>query len=333
MERPRVLVTSPFLRPGDEADRLLHQAGIDTVHNPWHGARTEDEMIEILRGIDGAIVSSDPFTEKVFDGATRLKVVVRTGVGYDAIDVGAATAHKVAVCTSPGSNSVAVAEFAFALMLACARKLKENLAEVEAAGWTRHQGPGLEGATLGLVGLGSIGKAVARRACAFDMRVIAYDQFQDEEFAQKHEIAYMSLEELLKQSDYVSLHVLLSKSTRHLINAQRLSLMKSTAYLINTARGPVVDTEALYQALKGGRIAGAGLDVFEHEPLDAGSLLRSLTNVYLTPHVGGSSLKARRIAMLMCVENVTLLLSGRRPPHMVNPESQGYMNVRNVPVG
>lgn len=320
MERPRVLITSPFLKPGDEADQLLHQAGFDTVFNQWHGGRTEAEMIEILQGIDGAIVSSDPFTAKVFEAAKRLRVVARTGVGYDAIDVRAATAHKVAVCTSPGSNNISVAEFAFTFLLACAKKLKENLAEVEKCGWTRHQGAELEDSTLGIVGLGSIGKEVAKRARAFNMRVVAYDKLQDEEFARTYGVTYLPLESLLAQSDYVSLHVLLNDSTYHLINAERLALMKPTAYLINTSRGPVVDSEALYHALRQKRIAGAALDVFEREPLDAESPLRSLDNVYLTPHVGGSSLKARRTSMLMSVQNVTAVLTGGRAPHMVNPE-------------
>lgn len=320
MERPRVLITSPFLVPGDEGDHRLQEAGIETAYNVWHGGRTESEMIDILQGFDGAIVSTDPFTERVFALAPQLKVVARTGVGYDAIDVKAASSHGVAVCISAGCNNVAVAEFAFALMIAASRMLAANLAEVAKGGWMRHQGPGLEGGTLGIVGLGSIGKELAKRTRAFDMRVLAYDAFRDEGFAQTHQVSYVSLEELLRESDFVSLNLLLNDETRHLINAERLAMMKPSAYLINTARGGVVDTEALYYALKEKQIAGACLDVFEDEPLPMDSPLRQLSNLYTTPHVGGSSIRSRRTSMVMATENVIRILRGEPPLYAVNPE-------------
>jgi phosphoglycerate dehydrogenase-like enzyme len=245
MASPRVLITSFMLKPGDDTDKFLQQSGMETVFNIWHGGRTEEELIQILEGIDGAIVSIDPFTRRVFDSTDRLKVVARTGVGYDSIDVKAATDHGVAVCIAPGTNNIAVAEFAFATMISCARKLVENMEEVRRGGWTRHQGVDLAGSTLGIIGLGSIGKELARRARGFDMRVIAYDPIQDPEFAERHQIAYVELEQLLRESDFVSLHLFLSDETRHLINAERLAMMKPTAYLINAARGGVVDPRAL----------------------------------------------------------------------------------------
>lgn len=320
MPKPRVLITSPFMQPGDEGDQRLQEAGIETVYNAWHGGRTEQEMIDILQGMDGAIVSTDPFTKRVFDGTPQLKVVARTGVGYDAIDVRAASSHGVAVCLAAGCNNVAVAELAFALMISISRRLAENMAAVARGGWKRHQGPGLEGGTLGIVGLGSIGKELARRARAFDMRVLAYDAFKDEAFAAAHEVTYVSLEELLRQSDFVSLNLLLSAETRHLMNAERLAMMKPSAYLINTARGGVVDSDALYEALKGKRLAGAALDVFEDEPLPGDSPLRQLSNVYMTPHVGGSSTRARHTSMVMATENVIKVLRRKVPLHIVNPE-------------
>lgn len=323
MTKPRVLITSPFLQPGDEGDQRLHDAGIETAYNSWHGARTEAEMVDILQGFDAAIVSVDPFTQKVFSGTPQLKVVARTGVGYDAIDVPAATSAGVAVCISAGCNNVAVAEFAFTLMIAASRKLSENMAEVARGGWKRHQGPGLEGGTLGIVGLGSIGKELAKRARAFDMRVLAYDAFRDEAFAAAHDISYVSLEELLGQSDFVSLNLLLSEKTRHIINAERLAMMKPSAYLINTARGGVVDSQALYQVLKERRIAGAALDVFEDEPLPMDSPLRALDNLTMTPHVGGSSISSRRTSMVMATENVIRILRGEKPLYIVNPEALG----------
>lgn len=320
MAKPRVLITTPFIQPGDEGDTRLQEAGFEILFNRWHGGRTEEEMIDILQGFDAALVSTDPFTRKVFEGVPQLKVIARTGVGYDAVDVKAATDHGVAVCLAAGANTVAVAEFAFALMIACSRKLRENLEEVRQGGWVRHQERGLEGSTLGIVGLGGIGKAVAKRARAFEMNVVACDMLHDEEFAGQHQITYVPLEQLLRESDYVSLHMLLDESTHHLIDAERLALMKPTAYLINTSRGGVVDTAALYDALKEKRIAGAGLDVFEEEPLRADSPLRSMDNVYLTAHVSGSSTRSRHTSMMMSTENIIRVLRGEKPLHVVNPE-------------
>ncbi|MHB1162489.1 MAG: phosphoglycerate dehydrogenase [Chloroflexota bacterium] len=320
MAKPRVLITTPFIQPGDEGDARLREAGFETLFNQWHGGRTEEEMIDILQGIDAALVSTDPFTRKVFEGVPQLKVIARTGVGYDAVDVKAATDHGVAVCLAAGCNTAAVAEFAFALMIACSRKLRENLEEVRRGGWVRHQERGLEGSTLGIVGLGGIGKEVAKRARAFEMNVVACDTVRDEEFARQHQISYLPLEQLLRESDYVSLHVLLDESTRHLINAERLALMKPTAYLINTSRGGVVDTAALCEALKEKRLAGAGLDVFEEEPLGTDSPLRAMDNVYLTAHVSGSSTRSRHTSMMMSTENIIRVLRGEKPLHVVNPE-------------
>lgn len=320
MAKQRVLVTSFMLKPGGEVDRKLQAAGLETVYNIWHGKRDEDELIGILEGIDGAIVSIDPFTAKVLGTTDRLRVISRTGVGYDSIDVAAATRKWIAVCTTPGTNNLAVAEFAFALLLACSRKLPENLAEVRAGRWTRHQGLDLMGATLGIVGLGSIGKEVARRARAFGMRVLAFDPARDEAFAAEHAVSYTSLEELLRASDFVSLHLFLDASTRHLISAERLGLMKPSAYLINTSRGGVVDQEALAQALAEKRIAGAALDVFETEPLQDDSPLRKLDNVYLAPHVAGQTVGSAKAMGEMAAENVIRVLRGEKAVFAVNPE-------------
>ncbi|MGE5620829.1 MAG: phosphoglycerate dehydrogenase [Sphingomonadaceae bacterium] len=320
MAKPRVLLTSFWLKPGDEVDQRLQSAGMETVFNCWHGGRTEEEMIDILQGIDGAVVSIDPFTPKVLSSAKQLKVVARTGVGYDAINVPAATENGIAVCITPGANNRAVADFAFTLLLACARRLLENLTEVPKGGWKRYQGKDLPGSTIGIVGLGSIGKEVAKRARGFDMRVLAYDVYKDEAFAAQHQVTYVSLEQLLRESDYVTLHCFLDDTTRHLINAERLALMKPTAYLINTARGPIVDEKALAKACKEKRIAGAALDVFANEPLEADSPLRNLDNVYLAPHAAGQTEDAMRAMGLMAADNVIAILRGERPVGLVNKD-------------
>ena len=320
MVKPRILITSIFLRAGDDVDCRLREAGFEPVYHPLTGKRTEEELIDLLRGIDGVIVSSDPFTARVLAAAPQLKVISRTGVGYDAIDMKAATARGIVVTTTPGVNRHAVAEWAMALMLCCARKLTTNLDEVRRGGWTRHEGIDLAGKTLGLVGLGTIGKEVAQRATAFEMRILAYDLVQDLPFAEAHRVSFVPLDQLLRESDFVSLHLFLNDASRHLINAERLALMKPTAYLINTARGGIVDTAALCLALKEKRIAGAGLDVVESEPLPPDSPLRGCDNVYLSPHVGGASADARRLSGAMAAENLIRALRGERPQGIVNPE-------------
>ena len=286
MAELRALVTSVFLLPGGDVDKQLQAAGIEPVFNPWRGKRTEEEMLDLLQGIDGAIVAGEHFTPSVMDGAPQLKVISRTGVGYDAVDVPAATARGIVVCNTPGVNRHAVSEYTFALMLQCARKMGKNLTEVWKGGWARYEGIDLAGKTLGIVGLGTIGREVAQRARAFEMQILACDVKQDLQFAEEHQVSYVPLEQLLQESDFVSLHLFLNKDSRHLINAERLAVMKPTAYLINTARGGIVDTAALYEALKEKRIAGAALDVFEEEPLGE-SKLRELDNIYMSPHAAG----------------------------------------------
>ena len=320
MDRPRVLISSVFLKPGDAVDRRLKEAGFEPVYKPWIGKRTEEEMIELLRGIVGAIVSMDPFTARVLDAAQELKVISRTGVGYDAIDVPAATARGVIVTTTPGVNRHAVADLTLALILCCARRLPESLAEVRRGGWKRSEGVDLADKTLGIIGLGTIGKEVAKRAKAFEMCLLAHDLVQDSPFAERHGVAYVSLEAVLRASDFVSLHCFLNASSRHLINAERLALMKPTGFLINTARGGLVDTAALCQALQAQRIAGAALDVVEEEPLCANSPLRACNNLYVTPHVGGATADARRLSGAMAAENLIRALKRERPEGIVNPE-------------
>ncbi len=319
MAKPHVLITSQFLNPGGEAERHLLVGGAATSFSPWHGGRTEDEMVSLLRGVDVVVAGMDPFSARVLRSTDRLKAICRAGVGYDAIDLEAATAAGVVVSITAGTNCAAVAEYTLALILTCSRKLPENLAEMRRGRWAPQRGHDLAGSTLGVVGLGLIGREVARLGRAFRMRVLAFTRYPDDEFAAQHGIEYASLERLLAESDFVSLHARLEPSTRHLINAERLALMKPTAYLVNTARGAIVDTEALYQALKERRIAGAALDVYEQEPLGE-SPLRELDNVYLFPHAGGVTEDALRAAGLTAAENALRVLRGEPPTGVANPE-------------
>ncbi len=321
MARGRVLITSAVMSPGGEIAQRLEAAGFEPVFNAYHGGRTDEEMIQILQGIDGVIAGIDPFTAKVLENAPQLKVIGRIGVGYDAIDVPAATANGIAICITPGTNQHAVADWALAMMLQCARKIMENLSILRSGGWQRFIGPDLNGKTLGLVGMGSIGKEVAKRAKGFGMKLLAYDVYQDEAFAKEYGVTYVPLDRLIRESDFVTLHCFLNEETKHLINAERLAAMKPTAYLINTARGGIVDAAAVYDALKSGQIAAAALDVFEQEPLPADAPLRKLENAYLSSHVAGISDDSIRGMSEMAAENVMRVLRGEKPLQIVNPDA------------
>lgn len=316
-EKKRVLVTTRFLKPGDEIETYLGQAGFETL---FRRVPNEAEMAAALKGIDAIVCSGEPpITAQAIESADRLKVISRTGVGYNTIAIQAATAKGIPVCITPGVNRHAVAEWTFTLLLACARKLLENLAEVQHKGWNPHFGLELAGKTLGIVGLGTIGKEVAQRARAFEMQILASDPILYQQFAEAHGVTYVPLEQLLRESDFITLHLSLDAQSHHLINAERLALMKPNAFLINTSRGGAVDTNALYQALKEERIAGAALDVHEQEPL-GDSPLRELPNVLLAPHAGAATHDFRRQSQLAAAEAVIRVLQGKRPHFAVNPE-------------
>lgn len=328
MTTARVLVTSVFLRPGDQVDVALRDAGYTTIHAPLTGTRSEDELVDLLTDVDAVIAASDPFTASVLAAAPTLRVIARTGVGYDAIDVEAASDLGIVVCNAPGVNRQSVAELTLAFLLMSARHINPVVADVQSGGWGRPSGTELAGATLGIIGLGAIGRAVAHLATAFGMRVLAHDQVIDNVYADKHEIEAVSLERLLTQSDFVSLHLFLAPATHHLINAERLALMKPTAYLINTSRGPIIDEAALVDALRNNVIAGAALDVVEQEPLPPDAVIRTLPNVILTPHIGGSTSQARDRSGLIAAHSVIQVLRGELPENAVNePRTKGYQQI------
>ncbi|MET8612902.1 phosphoglycerate dehydrogenase [Streptomyces misionensis] len=317
---PRVLVTTQYLSPDDEVDALLRTEGCQTLHSPWSGHREPGELAGLLSGVDAAIVGADPFTAAVLEAAPQLRVISRTGVGYDAIDVAAAAKLGITVCNTPGVNRNSVAETTLMLMLMSARRAAENLEDVRVGNWRRLPGVELRGATLGLIGCGRIGQAVADLALAFGMRVLAYDPFPDLDFAQRAGVDFASADEVVERSDFLSLHLVLSDETRHWLNAERLARMKPTAHVINTARGGVLDQAALAVALAEGKLAGAGLDVIEGEPLAADSPLRQIPNCVVTPHIGGSTVQARRRSGIEAAHNVLRVLKGEAPRNVVNPQ-------------
>lgn len=319
---PRVLITSPSMRYADDDPSILalREAGWEVEYSPWRADRTDAQLGEALRGIDAVIAGSDPFTERALDLADRLKLIARVGVGYDAIDVEAATRRKVAITTTVGANNDAVADYAMALLLALARQVVANHEAVRAGSWKRTIGVDVWSKTIGVIGTGLIGAGVVRRAHGFNMRILAYDVVQNPELVERHGVEYVALDRLLRESDFVTLHVNLNRHTHHMIGARELALMKPTACLINTCRGPVIDEAALVDALKVSRIAGAGLDVFEREP-PVGSPLLDLPNVVLAPHVAGISRESQRAMGEMAVGEVLRLGRGEPLRHVVNREA------------
>lgn len=323
MPRPRVYVARRLPEPALAA--LRAQADI-TVWGTDEVPPPHEELLRQASASDGLIsLLTDRIDEALLDAAPGLRVVSNYAVGFDNIDLEAATARGVVVTNTPGVLTETVADFTMALILGVARRLVEADKYTRAGKWKSWEpmlflGRDVHGATLGLVGLGRIGAAVARRARGFGMRMLYNDIVRREDLEGELGLEFATLEEVLRRSDFVSIHTPLTPQTRHLIGAAELAIMKPTAFLINTARGPIVDQEALYRALKDGAIAGAGLDVFEVEPVSAGDPLLALENVVVAPHIASASVETRTRMAMMAVENLLAGLAGRRPPNLVNPE-------------
>ncbi|MCL4826117.1 MAG: phosphoglycerate dehydrogenase [Caldilinea sp.] len=315
--RWRVLIGSrSFGQAFPEHLTALAAAGCQVIPNGVGRAYREQELMELLPSMDAIITGTDALTAAVIAASPRLKTIVKHGVGLETIDLDAARSHGVIVSATPASIHDSVADLTLALILALARKIVPAHLEMRVGGWKPFFGIELMDKTLGLVGLGRIGKAVCMRAQGFGMAVIAADPYPDLAFAEVHHVRIVSLDELLATADVVSLHVPAEMVKRTLIGETELARMKPSALLINTARGQLVDEEALAEALRNGRIAGAGLDVFVHEP-PIGSPLLTLDNVVLTPHIGGRTLDGQRRMGEMAIENCLRALRGEEPLYRV----------------
>ncbi len=321
----RVLCAAAFIGTRPELLQRLGDEGYEVILN--ESGRTLDEaaLTALLPGVVATIAGSEPYNERTLAAAADLRIIARLGVGYDQIDVPAATRQGVTVAMAFGTNHDAVADHAFAMMATLASSLTEYDRRVRAGAWGSLAHARLHGATVGLVGFGRIGRAVAKRCQGFAMRVLVHDPLIDATTLGHLGCTQVGLDELLAESDFVSLHAPLLPATRHLIDGTALSRMKSSAYLINTARGPLVDEAALIAALEAGEIAGAGLDVFEIEPLPEDSRLRTLDSVVLSPHAAGMSEGAVRAMTDRCIESILTHLDGRplEPGLVLNPETMG----------
>jgi D-3-phosphoglycerate dehydrogenase len=322
MIMPKVLVTARSFRKmqGDHW-RVLQEAGYEIVTPTQDQPLKEAEMIPLVGDVDAILVGNDAMTERVIAAAPRLKVVAKHGVGVDNVDVPAATRAGVIVTNTPGANQVAVAEMTVALIMALTRKLAYHDTVVKSGGWSRIIGTELAGKTVGLVGLGRIGKEVVLRLKGFQVKFLAYDVYQDKTFAEEHGVEFVTLEELLARSDIITLHAVLTAETQSLIGEKELASMKPSAYLVNTARGGLVDEQALSQALVEKRLAGAGLDVFADEPPVNSPLLQLGDKVLLAPHLGAQTTETVMRMGRMAAENIVQVLKGERPVGLVNPEA------------
>jgi D-3-phosphoglycerate dehydrogenase len=322
VQRHRVLVADDSLRP--QGVRMLEQVTTVTLLPAWP---SEKELVGAARNVDAILSRSAIISAPVIAAAPQLKVVSRHGVGLDYVDVEACTRHGVLVTTTGDANSEAVSEQAFALLFAVARRVTTADAAMRLGEWSsvrpRVVGVELHRKVFGIVGLGRIGSRVAKHAHGFDMEVIACDPYIDADRAHRFGATLTDLETLLRRSDVVSMHVPLTDETRGMIGRAELEFIKPSAVLINTSRGPVIDEEALIEALTTRRIAGAGLDVYAQEPLPAEHPLLQLDNVVCSPHIAGQTEEAMVGMSVRAAENILCVLRGQVPPFVANPEVIG----------
>ncbi|MHA2140639.1 MAG: glyoxylate reductase [Candidatus Thorarchaeota archaeon] len=310
-------------------DEGLNQirAAFDTIVWDKEEPPSKSEIISGAQDCTGLVtLLSDPIDSELMDSLPKLKVIAQYAVGYDNIDVKSATDRRIVVTNTPGILTETTADLTWALILSTCRRVPEADRFVRGGEWRVAWGPkmlvgrDIFGSTLGIVGLGRIGGAVARRAAGFSMRILYHSESRNKEIEKELGVEMTNLETLLRESDIVSVHVPLTDETRGMIGITELSMMKQSSILVNTSRGQVVDEDALARALRKGIIAGAGLDVFREEPIPMDSALLNLENVVLLPHIGSASVNTRAKMAVMCATNLTAALKGKTPPNIVNPE-------------
>lgn len=296
----------------------LESAVGQVIYNPFERPLTSVEVSALLPGCDGYIAGLDFIDRAALDHADQLKVIARYGTGVDRVDLAAAAEKSIVVTNTPSANAVSVAELTIGMMLSLARSIPALTADTRAGGWSRMAGVTLEGKTVGLIGLGSIGRQVALRLRAFDSTLIAYDPVADVDFAAANRIDLATLEEVISRSDFISLHCPLLPTTRNMVNASFLARVKPGAFLINTARGELIDEAALCEALQSGRLRGAALDAFVLEPPEKDNPLLSLPQLIATPHSGAHTDGAINAMGWGALQDCLAVLRGEKPAYPVN---------------
>ena len=300
----RVLITPRSFGKNDTAPfMLLEKSGIEIVRNPRNEILKIPEIIHAAAGCDGIIIGVDPLSREVLETIPNLRAIAKYGVGVDNIDMNYCKEHQIKVSRTVGANSAAVADYAFSLILALARKIVEIDAGCRNGNWNKITTTDVTGKVLGLVGLGAIGKEMVKRAKGFSMKVLAFDVLWDDEYAKSEGITSASLEDICKQADFISLHVPLFPETKGIIGEKQLAMMKPDTFIINTARGGLIDDMALLHALKNGQIAGAGLDAFSEEPPENEDWYK-MNNVLIGSHCAASTVGAANAMSIMAAENI-----------------------------
>lgn len=322
MTKAKILITEAMPFVNEELNALQPYARVEIA-----ASIQEEHLAGLATDVDLIMVVYGKITSRIIESATRLKGIVRYGIGIDNIDIEAASKKRIPVANVPDYAIETVADHAMALILALARRIIEADKAMRSRSWGNwtsppptYRGVDLSGKTAGIVGIGRIGRAVAKRASAFDMKILAYDPYVTAEDANKLNIQLVTLEELLSKSDFISIHAPLTKETRYLIDEKEIQKMKRTSFLINTSRGGLINTHALAKAVKENKIAGAALDVYPTEPPDPGDPLLDLDRVVLTPHVAWCTEEAVRRLEMTAVQHAITLLQGGRPRNVVNPD-------------
>jgi len=329
MAKPKVYVTRQLFKEAvDVLDEYVDAEIFEGDEDPI----PRELLLAKVKNVDGLLcLITERIDREVLDAGKKLKVVSNCAVGYNNVDVEEATKRGIYVTNTPGILTETTADCAFALMMTVARRIVEGDKNIRAKKWINawglrmFVGADVHSKTLGIVGLGRIGVAMTHRAKGFNMKVVYYDVSRRKDLEEQLGIDYFPLNELLANSDFVSIHVPLSDDTHHLISREQLSKMKKTAYLINTSRGSVVDEAALLEALRNKTVAGAAIDVFEQEPIDPNSGLIGLDNIVMTPHIASASIDTRTAMAVMAARNLVTALQGKEPPNCVNPEAKKHM--------
>ncbi|AOY78955.1 D-glycerate dehydrogenase [Moorena producens JHB] len=323
MSQPKVFITRRL--PDTRLEQLQQIANVEI----WSDRQPPpyEILLNKVKEIDGLLcLLTDSIDQQIIEAAPSLKVISQLAVGYDNIDISAATIRGIPIGHTPGVLTEATADLAWMLLMATARRVIEADKFVRAGHWQTWEptlllGPNITGATLGIVGFGRIGQAVARRGRGFDMEILYYSQHRrDSELEESLGVKYAEFDVLLRESDFITIHTALSQETYHLFSTPQFQLMKSSAIVINTARGAIVDPQALYQALSNGQIAAAALDVTKPEPIPMDSPLLTLDNLIITPHIGSATYQTRSQMATMAVNNLIAGLLGKRLPYCVNPQ-------------
>lgn len=312
--------TEIFCQLNERAEKYAASLGIEYRWAPQLPF-SEEDVIRELQNADAGIIDIEPYGESIFSQVKEsAKLLVRFGVGFDKVDLKAASRNGIAVARTTGANTTGVAEMALTLMLACRRRINLYQARTKSGEWVKDIGNELIGGTVGIIGYGNIGRRLAKLLKGFECRILAYDPFPNEEAAKADGVELVSLEDIFRQSDAISIHVPYTEQTHHMVNTETLAMMKPEAVIVNTARGNIIDEEALYEALKSGKIAGAGVDVFAKEPLPVDSPLLALENAVLTPHVSSQTVESLWNIYKMAIDISADFFAGKGSPHILNPD-------------